>query len=237
MPSDAEAIFEAVQRPTMRFVPIKSVETQGAALLFRTRDLLVRQRTQMINALRGHMAEFGIVAAKGPANLKALVGSLEKSGEELPETARPVLELIVKHIGMLDGQISGLETEIDAAIASDGAAKRLMTIPGVGVMTAAAISALAPAAATFSSGRDFAAWVGLTPIQKSTGGKERLGRTSRMGERTIRRLLIIGASAVARWAAQRGVVPESWLGKMLQRKPPMLVRVALANKMARICWA
>lgn len=138
---------------------------------------------------------------------------------------------------MLDDQIAGLNTEIEALVAADETAERLRSIPGVGTLTAAAIVALAPAAGTFRSGRDFAAWVGLTPIQKSSGGKERIGRTSRMGERTIRRLLIIGASAVARWASQRGVDPASWLGRMLARKPPMLVRVALANKMARTVWA
>ena len=124
-----------------------------------------------------------------------------------------------------------------AALAADEGAQRLMSIPGVGPMIATAIQALAPPAGTFRSGRDFAAWVGLTPVQKSTGGKTRLGRTSRMGERTLRRLLIIGASGVVRWAKRKGVPPGSWLAGMLARKPPMLVIVAVANKNARIAWA
>jgi transposase len=212
--ADAEAICEAAQRPTMRFVPIKSAEKQSAALLFRTRDLLVRQRTQLINALRGHLAEFGIVAAKGPANIKSLIAAIETAEEAIPSTARPILQLVLDQIHALNRQIDGLGTEIEAAVASDDTARRLMTIPGIGPLTAAAICALAPDATTFRCGRDFAAWVGLTPLQRSSGGKERIGRTSRMGERAIRRLLIIGASAVARWASRRGFHASSWLGRM-----------------------
>src|SRR4029077_16927869 len=134
-------------------------------------------------------------------------------------------------------RIAALDAEIAARAKRDDGARRLMSIPGIGPLIATAIEALAPPVETFRSGRDFAAWVGLTPLQHSTGGKERLGRTSRMGERTLRRLLIIGASAVARWAARKGTAPGSWLQRMLSRKPPMLVRVALANKMARTVWA
>lgn len=144
---------------------------------------------------------------------------------------------LVEQLRSLDERIARLDQEIARRAKEDEVARRLMTIPGIGVITATALTALAPPAATFRRGRDFAAWLGLTPLQHSTGGKERLGRTSRMGERTLRRLLIIGASAVASWAIRKGVPSGSWLDRMLRRKPPMLVRVALANKMARTVWA
>jgi transposase len=235
--ADAEAICEAAQRPTMRFVVVKSQEAQAAAIVFRTRDLLVRQRTQAINALRGHLAEFGAIAAKGVPHLPKLIAIVEDPVADLPETARMILTVLVGELRALDERVAILDREIARRAKEDVVARRLMTIPGVGAVTATALMALAPAASTFRRGRDFAAWLGLTPLQRSTGGKERLGRTSKMGERTLRRLLIIGASAVARWAAQRGATPHSWLGRLMSRKPPMLVRVALANKMARIVWA
>ncbi|MBO1073374.1 IS110 family RNA-guided transposase [Roseomonas marmotae] len=235
--ADAEAICEAAQRPTMRFVAVKGEEAQAAALVFRTRDLLVRQRTQLINALRGHSAEFGIIVAKGPQHAASLAARVEDPAAGLPEAARICLAMLTEELRKLDERIEELDREIMRRAKADEAARRLMTIPGIGPVTATALLALAPAAATFRRGRDFAAWLGLTPLQHSSGGKERLGRTSRMGERTLRRLLIIGASAVARWAARNGVAPGTWLGRMLNRKPPMLVRVALANKMARTVWA
>jgi transposase len=235
--ADAEAICEAAQRPTMRFVSIKTEEMQAAAVLFRARDLLVRQRTQIINALRGHLTEFGVIGAKGRENALKLVKIVDDLDAALPAIARSVLALLVSQLRGLEVQVAQFDREIIQRAKENDVARRLMTIPGVGAVTAAAITALAPTAATFQRGRDFAAWVGLTPLQRSTGGKERLGRISRMGDRTIRRLLIIGASAVARWAARNGVPAGSWLGRMLARKPPMLLRVALANKMARTVWA
>lgn len=235
--ADAEAICEAAQRPTMRFVAVKSKEQQAAAVAFRTRDLLVRQRTQTINAIRGHLAELGIVAAKGPFHVAKLMGAIENKETDIPETARPILHLLVEQLRSLDEKVALLDRELARRAREDAEAKRLMTIPGVGPITATALVALAPAAQTFKRGRDFAAWLGLTPLQRSTGGKQRLGETSRMGERTLRRLLIIGASAVVRWAMRKGSTPDPWLARMLERKPPMLVIVALANKMARIVWA
>jgi transposase len=235
--ADAEAICEAAQRPTMRFVAPKSEQTQAAALVFRARDLLVRQRTQTINALRGHLAEFGIVVAKGPAHVSQLVQAVENPDEPLPEIARPILQILIDTLHRLDEQIGLLDREVAQRAKADETARRLMTIPGVGPVTAVALMALAPPAQTFGRGRDFAAWVGLTPLQHSTGGKQKLGATSKMGERTLRRLLIIGASAVLRWAARHGAPAGSWMARMLACKPPMLVRVALANKMARIVWA
>jgi transposase len=235
--ADAEAICEAAQRPTMRFVAPKSAQAQAAALVFRARDLLVRQRTQIINALRGHLAEFGLIVAQGPAHVPQLVQAVENPDEPLPEIARPVLQILIDTLHRLDEQIALLDREVVQRVKADETAHRLMTIPGIGPVTAVALTALAPPAQTFTRGRDFAAWVGLTPLQHSTGGKQKLGATSKMGERTLRRLLIIGASTVLRWAARHGAPAGSWLARMLACKPPMLVRVALANKMARIVWA
>jgi transposase len=235
--ADAEAICEAAQRPTMRFVAVKSEQAQAAAVVFRTRDLLVRQRTQAINALRGHLAEFGIIAAKGPLHVPKLIALMDDPTSDLPHAARVILGILVQELHALNERIVLLDRAIARQAKENAVARRLMTIPGIGAVTATALAALAPPAETFRRGRDFAAWLGLTPVQRSSGGKERLGRTSKMGERTLRRLLIIGASAVARWAARKGVPAGSWLGRMLARKPPLLVRVALANKMARVVWA
>jgi len=235
--ADAEAICEAAQRPTMRFVAVKSEEQQAAAVVFRARDLLVRQRTQTINAMRGHLAEFGIVAAKGPFHVAKLVAAIEDDRSGIPEMARPILRLLVEQLRSLDERVALLDRELARRAKEDAEAKRLMTIPGIGPITATALAALAPTAQAFKRGRDFAAWLGLTPLQRSTGGKQKLGETSRMGERTLRRLLIIGASAAVRWAMRKGSTADPWLARMLNRKPPMLVIVALANKTARIAWA
>ena len=216
---------------------VKSGAAQAAAVVFRTRDLLVRQRTQAINALRGHLAEFGVVAAKGPAHVDRLIAALDDPASELPEAARAVLRVLVEELSVLDRRVSELDHEIARRAREDADARRLMTIPGIGAVTAVALLSLAPPAGSFRRGRDFAAWLGLTPLQQSSGGKERLGRTSKMGERTLRRLLIIGASAVASWASRNGPPAGSWLAQLMARKPPMLVRVALANKMARMVWA
>lgn len=201
--ADAEAICEAAQRPTMRFVPVTSELAQASALVFRTRDLLVRQRTQLINALRGHMTEFGMVVARGPFHVGRLIAIVEDPVSNPREPARIVLGVIIAELRALNDRVSVLDAEIVRRAKEDPVARRLMTIPGIGAITATALVALAPSAATFRRGRDFAAWLGLTPVQHSSGGKERLGRTSRMGERTLRRLLIIGASAVASWASRK----------------------------------
>lgn len=236
---DAEAICEAAQRPNMRFVAVKSEEQQAAALVFRTRDLLVRQRTQLINAIRGHLTEYGWVAPKGPSYVAMLADLLdeEEMGSSLPPAALAMFRLMLDLLADLDGRIAELDGEIARRARADAVSRRLMTIPGVGPITATAIAALAPPAETFAKGRDFAAWLGLAPLQKSTGGKQKLGAISKMGERTLRRLLIIGSMAVIKQAARRGAPKGSWLEQMLARKPRMLVAVALANKMARIVWA
>ena len=235
--ADAEAICEAAQRPSMRFVPVKTEEQQANAIVFRARDLLVRQRTQCVNALRGHLLEFGYVFPQGISHVATLVGLVEDPQSSVPESARIILKLLVDTFTALDGQIAALDAEINRRSKADPTARRLMTIPGVGPIVSTAITALVPAAEGFRAGRDFAAWLGLTPVQKSTGGKQKLGAVSKRGERTIRRLLIIGASAVVRQASRRGAPKGSWLARMLARKPKMLVTVALANKTARIVWA
>ena len=234
--ADAEAICEAVQRPSMRFVVVKSEQAQANALVFRGRDLLVRQRTQLINAVRSHMAEFGWIASKGTAHVEGL-SEIIADPASLPEAARPVIQLLLETLDDLDAKIAMLDREITRRAREDEAAARLMTVPGIGPITATALIALAPPPESFARGRDFAAWLGLTPLQRSTGGKQRLGAITKMGERTLRRLLILGASAVVRHASQRGAPAGSWLEGMLARKSRMVVTVALANKMARIVWA
>lgn len=236
---DAEAICEASQRPGMRFVAVKSEDQQAAGLVFRTRDLAVRQRTQLINAIRGYLAEYGWVAPTGRAHMAMLADLLEEEEmiSTLPEAAQPMFKLMIRMLANLNRQISVLDREIGRRAKEDEAARRLMTIPGIGPVAATAILALAPPIETFRKGRDFAAWLGLAPRQHSTGGKQRLGSISKMGERTIRRLLIIGGSSVVRQASRYGAPAGSWLERMLTRKPRMLISVALANKMARMVWA
>jgi transposase len=162
---------------------------------------------------------------------------IEDPASGIPDAARSCLARLVEMLRRLQDEVTALDREITARAKTDDVARRLMTVPGIGPLIATAIEVLAPPPETFRSGRDFAAWIGLTPVQRSTGGKERLGRTSRMGERTLRRLLIIAASGVVRWAKRKGVSAGSWLARMLARKPPMLVIVALANKNARVAWA
>jgi transposase len=237
---DAEVICEAAQRPNMRFVAVKSEWQQAAGLVFRTRDLLVRQRTQFINnAVRGHLTEYGWIAPKGPSHVAELAHLVEEERmvSSLPEAAHAVFRLMLELLASLNGRIAVLDKEIARRAREDVVSRRLMTIPGIGPISATAIAALAPPVETFAKGRDFAAWLGLTPLQRSTGGKQKLGAASKMGERTLRRLLIIGSSAVVQQASKRGAPKGWWLEQMLARKPRMLVTVALANKMAQIVWA
>ena len=236
--TDAEAICEAAQRPTMSVVAVKSEGRQQArGMLFRTRDLLVRQRTQTINALRGHLAEFGVVAPQGPAHVSRLASALEDPGSGLPELVRELGGLLLEQIAGLNAKIVGLEKELRACARRDEEASRVMTIPGVGPITAMALQAFAPPMESFGRGRDFAAWLGLVPKQYTTGGKPRLGKISKMGQRDLRRLLISGAMAEVSWAVRRGRAKDPWLASMLERKPRKVVAVALANRTARIVWA
>ncbi len=233
--ADAEAIAEAVQRPNMRTVAVKSSAQQARAMLFRTRDLLVGQRTQLVNALRGHLAEHGIVLGKGIANVERLALRLED--DDLPDLVRHLGRIYLDQIAQLGAEIEKLDKRIVAAAKQNGEARRLQTMPGIGPVCAMAITAFAPDMREFRRGRDFAAWLGLVPRQHSSGGKQKLGRTSKMGQRDIRRLLIVGAMSIVHWRGRDGGRPGSWLARMLARKPRMLVAIALANKMARMVWA
>ncbi|MDQ0320357.1 transposase [Pararhizobium capsulatum DSM 1112] len=234
--ADAEAIAEAASRPTMRFVSVKSAAKQASSMAFKVRDLLVRQRTQTINALRGHLMEYGLIVPQGIKHIPLLHEQIA-TNPDLPEVARVLCKGLLEQAVFLSEQIAVLEKELRTRARQDELASRLMTIPGVGPICATAIEALAPSAETFSRGRDFAAWIGLTPKQNSSGGKDRLGKVSKMGQRDLRRLLVLGATAVVRWARRYGAPVGSWLARMLLKKPPKLVAVALANKLARTAWA
>jgi transposase len=218
-------------------VALKTEEQQAQAMIFRARDLLVRQRTQLINALRGHLAEYGVVAAQGIAHLGRLQEAVEDPQGGLPPLVRDIGRI---YLGQIDGhseKIAALERTLRTEAARGETTTRLQTMPGIGPIGAMAIEAFAPPMENFRRGRDFAAWLGLVPRQKSTGGKQILGKTSKRGQRDIRRLLIIGAMAVVRWATRNGAPEASWLARMLACKPRMVVAIALANKMARSVWA
>jgi transposase len=234
--ADAEAICEAVTRPTMRFVPVKTPEQQAVLMLHRTRDLLVRQRTMLVNALRGHMAEFGIVAPQGISRVADLVALLMGEDEvTLPSLARQALRGLAAELETLGKRVEGIEAAILAWHKENEASRRLATVPGIGPITASAIVATVGNAPDFGSARHFAAWIGLVPKQNSTGGKPRQGGISKAGDRCLRRLLVLGATAVIRHT--RAKAREGWLGSLLERRPTMVAAVAQANKAARTAWA
>jgi transposase len=235
--ADAEAICEAVTRPTMRFVPIKSAEAQSLLMLHRARHLLVRQRTAQASAMRAHLAEYGIVAARGMSRLRDLLPALDASAGIVPELARQTLLLIAQLIEALTLQIRKIDTELLRWHRSSPESQRLKTIPGVGFITATAMAATVRDARAFRSGRQFAAWLGLVPRQNSSGGKDRLGGISKMGDRYLRHLLVIGATAVVRYTRRKTTAISLWANRLLEHKPARLVTVAVANKMARIAWA
>ena len=235
--ADAEAIVEAALRPTMRFVAVKTEDQQARAMLFRTRQMFVGQRTQMINALRGHLAEHGLVAATGTAQLKRLADAIEDLDTALPEGVRDLGKMYLAQIEGLNARVAELDQKVRTAAKDADLARRAQTMPGVGPITALAIETFAPDLASFRRGRDFAAWLGLVPKQHSTGGKSRLGRTSKMGQRDIRTLLVSGAMAVLQAVERFGTPNNGWLTRMRARKPRMVVAIALANKMARGLWA
>lgn len=235
--ADAEAISEAVTRKTMRFVPVKSVEQQAAAMVLKTRTLLVRQRTQAINALRAHLSELGIIAAAGVTKVATLTAIVrDATDERLPAATRFALTAVADQIDVLDEQIDQFEREIVTEAKHDEDMCRLTTIPGVGAITAATVKALVPDPDGFQSGRHFAAWLGLTPRSHSSGGKQRLGSISKMGNTELRSLLVVGATAVLRYAKNNDKALP-WLAALLARRPYKVVAVALANKMARIIWS
>jgi len=236
--ADAEAICEAVTRPNMRFVPIKTPEQQGVMVMHRTRELLIRQRTMMLNALRSHLAEFGIIAAKGPQNLTQLIAGLRAGDHaDLPETARTTLLGFAAQLEALKAEIRAIDRQLLAWFRENEVCLRLSTIPGVGVITATAMVATVPDPNAFASGRQFAAFLGLVPRQNSSGGKDRLGRISKMGDGYLRRLLVNGATSVIRRIGQDASLTGVWVRKLLEKKPARVVTVAIANKTARIVWA
>ena len=235
--ADAEAICEAVRRPTMRFVQVKAAEQQSRLMLHRTRDLLMRQRTQLINALRAHMAELGIMAGQGRDGIKELLRIIASEQDaRLPIDAHASLVVLAAGLQALQTMIGSIEKRIVVQHRSDEASRRLRSIPGIGIIGATAIAATVPDPKVFRSGRDFAAWIGLVPRQDLTGGKQKLGPISKQGDQYLRRMLVVGAHAVLKLARQK---PEKypWLTRLLARRPFRVLAVALANKMARIAWA
>ncbi|ANY82111.1 transposase (plasmid) [Microvirga ossetica] len=237
--ADAEAICEAVTRPSMRFVPVKSAEQQSVLMLHRMRALLIRQRTMLVNALRGHLAEFGIIVAQGINRVRELIKLMTDDSADavLPPLARRALAPLVDQLLDLQPRIRALEAELLAWHRQSQESRRLETIPGVGFITATALAATVPDPSHFRSGREFAAWLGLTPRPNSSGGKERLGRISKMGDGYLRTLLVVGATAVIRYARTKTAADTAWINSLLARKPARLASVALANKTARIAWA
>jgi transposase len=235
--ADAEAICEAVTRPTMQFVPIKSEEQQGVLMLHRTRELMIRQRTMMINALRAHLAELGIIARQGNVGVKLLTDLVESEDDSLPAMVRTALLPLTRQLDAVDARIAALDREILSWHRSNEASRRLETIPGVGPITASAIVATITDASLFRSGRHLSAWLGLVPRQNSSGGKERLGRITKKGDPYIRRLLVVGALSALRVSRKTGAKSIPGAASLSERKPYKLAAIAVANKMARIVWA
>lgn len=234
---DAEAICEAVTRPTMRFVEIKSAEQQSGLMLHRTRELLVRQRTALINSLRGQLAEFGLIAPKGVWSIPDLHALAQGATPAvLPDAVRGCVELIMGQIDDLQTRIQAIEKAIRVKHRASEVSLRLQTIPGIGVITASAITATIGDIKAFKSGRHLAAWIGLVPRQSGSGGKVHMGKISKKGDAYLRKLLVLGATAVIRYCRNK---PEfaTWINALLQRRPARVVTIAVANKMARIAWA
>ena len=235
--NDAAAICEAVTRPSMRFVPIKTQEQQTGLMLHRTRQLLVRQRTMLSNAIRGHMAELGIISAKGrngTAELLQIIGNV--ADDRIPPVARFCLDLLAHQYLTLNAEVSSIDKRIHAWHRSCEASRRLEGIPGIGPIVATAMVAEIGDWGAFRSGRSLAAWIGLVPKQHSTGGKERLGSITKQGNRYLRWLLVAGAMAVIRYARAHGT-NRAWLTRIMDRRPAKVAAVALANKIARMAWA
>ena len=235
--ADAAAICEAVTRPSMRFVSVRSIENQSVLMHHKVRELLVAQRTQLINALRGHLAEIGIIAAQGPKYARELAERIVTGDDGLPPLVREALTPLVRQLECLDIEIARADTQIKVMARADEVARRLMSVPGIGPVIASAIAASVQDPSAFTSGRAFAASLGLTPKQNSSGGKERLGRISKMGNRYLRKLLVVGAHAVLFHRKGHSDALRAWACKLMETKPFKLVAVALANKLARIAFA
>lgn len=234
--ADAAAICEAVGRPDMRFVPVKTRDQQAALMLHRARDLLIRQRTMQINAFRAHLAEIGHVAPQGRMGVAGLLGIVEGDDERLTPLEREALSQLAEQIRDTAARIMALEKRILAWHRDCEASRRLETIPGIGPITASVIVASIGDGSTFRNARQFAAWLGLVPRQNSTGGKTRLGPITKWGDSYIRRLLVVSSCALIRYARAKPA-NENWLAKMLTRRPAKVAAVAMANKTARIVWS
>ena len=236
--ADAEAICEAVQRPSMRFVPTKTPDQQACLMLHRTRHLFIRQQTALINAIRAHLAEFGIVAPVGRNGVEELLDVVADPDDgRVPEIARECLEALGSQLRRLKRQILTFDQRINAWHRSNETSRRLDELPGVGPALATALVASIPDPKVFRSGRDFSAWVGLVPKQNSSGGRERLGNITKQGDRYLRSLFCAGALAVIRYAKIHGTKHRPWLAKLLERRPTKVAAIALANKIARMAWA
>jgi transposase len=236
--TDAEAICEAVGRPTMRFVETKTVQQQSCLTLHRTRHLFIRQQTAVINAIRAHLAEFGIVAPVGRQGVDKLLDIIADAKDtRLPEVARGCLAALGDQLRMLKAQILNFDRMITAWHRSNETSKRLDALPGVGPALATALVASVADPKAFRSGRDFSAWVGLVPKQNSSGGRQKLGSISKQGDRYLRSLFTAGALAVIRYAKIHGTGHRPWLTALLARRPTKIAAIALANKIARMAWA
>ena len=236
--ADAEAICEAVTRASMRFVATKTVEQQSCLMIHRTRHLLIRQQTAVINAIRAHFAEFGIVAPVGRTGVEELLKvASDGNDKRLPDVARVCIAALGAQLQMLKARILEFDRLIMAWHRSNQVSKRLDELPGVGPALATALVGSIADPKAFRSGRDFSAWIGLVPKQHSSGGRERLGGISKQGDRYLRSLFVAGALAVIRYAKKRGSKHRPWLAALLARKPTKVAAIALANKIARMAWA
>jgi len=235
--SDAAAICEAVTRPSMRFVGVRSLENQAMLMHHKTREMLVSQRTQLLNGLRGHLTEVGVIAAQGPRHARELAELIEACDETIPFEVCEALAPLVVQLRNLDEAIARLDRSIAKLAQQDETARRLMSIPGFGPITASAMAATIQDASSFAGPREFAAYLGLTPKQNSSGGKLKLGRISKMGNRNLRKLLVVGAHTVLFHRKPHTDPLRMWAKRLLEKKPFKLVAVALANKMARIAFA
>jgi transposase len=235
--ADAAAICEAATRPSMRFVGVRSLENQAALMRHKAREMLVSQRTQLLNGLRGHLGEIGVIAAQGPRNARELAGLIEACDENIPIEVCEALAELVHQLHRLDEAIARCDRTIAKMAQADETARRLMSIPGFGPITASAMAATIQDTSNFAGPREFAAFLGLAPKQNSSGGKQRLGRISKMGNRNLRKLLVVGAHAVLFHRKRHTDPLRTWAKKLIEKKPFKLVAVALANKMARIAFA
>ena len=235
--NDAAAIYETLFRPGLRFVAVRSVDNQAVLMQHKVREMLVQQRTQLLNGLRGHLAEIGIIAAQGACNMRSLGALIHEGHPEIPDAVRASLLPMVTQIDYLDSAIKQIDGDIAAQAKADPVANRLMTIPGIGPVTASALAATVGDPSSFSGPREFAAFLGLVPRQNSSGGKTKLGPITKMGNQYLRKLLVVGAHAVLVHQAKHNDPLRNWARKLLETKPFKLVAVATANKLARMALA